>query len=187
MRFSKNCHESIIAYTHLFIRDRKQHRHYMQEKYQNKENITATVLSSLRYIWTFWYSLLKHSFRANGVFQEVNLWTHKIMPVLSLWMEFSVKSKRRVVNVLRPSLNILAFISKDFIQPLASDWWLSLWTISAQHYTAILGSVEHGCSFAGLLNWQTRQRKSTDGEMLKPLRLINAMIQQLKYAVPILL
>ena len=70
------------------------------------------------------------------------------MPVLSFWTEFSVKSKRRLVNVHKSSLNILVFISKDFIQPLANDWWLSLRTISAQHYSAaILGSAEQGCSF----------------------------------------
>ena len=73
------------------------------------------------------------------------------MPALSFWTEISVKSKRRAVNVHRLSLKILAFTNKDFMQPLANDWWLLLRTTSAQHYTTIPGSVEHRFSFAGLL------------------------------------
>ena len=59
--------------------------------------------------------------------------------------------KRIVLNVHWPSLNILAITSKDFVQPLANDWWLLLRTTSVQDYTTIPGSVEHGYSFAGLL------------------------------------
>ena len=86
----------------------------------------------------------------------------KYLPVLSFWTEFSVMSKRRMVIVHWPSINILAFISKDFMEPLANDWCLSLRTTSAQRNSTIPGSVEHGCSFPGLLYWQTRQRKATD-------------------------
>ena len=73
------------------------------------------------------------------------------MPVPSFWTDVSVKSKRRVVTVHSLSLNILAFTGKDFMQPLSNDWSFLLGTTSAQHYTNKPGSVEHGCSFAGLL------------------------------------